>query len=136
MKILEQFPPNYALIKVAFPAIENHKPIFCYGDTIYNPFKITITADLDAHEAVHSNQQGDNPETWWNRYCTDPQFRLEQEIEAYGVQYKFIQDKKIPSKLFEWIKDRMVSALSGGVYGNLLTYGEAESKIRNYAKKI
>lgn len=136
MKILTEFPPNYAQIQLVFKEIEKHKPIFCYGDTIYNPFKREITPDLDKHEEVHSKQQGLYPDQWWGQYLNDRDFRLQQEIEAYGTQYAFVKSFVKNTKLLEWLKENMADALSGELYGNLLSYGEAESKIRNYAKSL
>lgn len=133
MKILEQYPPNYDLIAAALKPTTD--ALYCYGDTVYNPSKRNITPDLEVHEAVHCFQQGDNIEEWYYNYLTDKQFRLAQEIDAYGTQYAFakllIRDKAILS----WALEKMSQALSGEAYGNLLSYGQAESKIRNKAKQ-
>lgn len=135
MKISKQYPPNYNDIYVRFPAVEVLKPIFCYGDTIYNPFDVVITPDLEVHEAVHMRQQGELPDVWWYKYFTDDTFRLQQELEAYGEQYAFIKPH-MRGKMLEWGLDNMASALSGELYGRLMTYGEARSKIRNYSKSV
>ncbi len=135
MKIVNEFPPNFTNIEFVFPNLREHKPIFAYGDTIYNPYEIEVGKDLEIHEEVHSKQQGDDPETWWNKYLTDTEFRLSQEIEAYGTQYAFAK-KYVNRKLSDWLKDKLAKALSGKLYGELLSFQEAESKIRNYAKNI
>lgn len=134
MKISTQFPPNYDLIRFAFPDCEKYRATFCYGDTIYNPFAVNILPDVEHHESIHSKQQGDRPDIWWNKYITDPQFRLEQEIEAYGEQYAFAKTLVKRVKMIDWLKGRLAMSLSGGLYGNLISYGEAEAKIRNYEK--
>jgi hypothetical protein len=136
MKVSNTYPPNYDSILAVFPNLKAHKPIFCYGDTIFNPFNAEITPDLEAHEEVHSKQQGHDPHLWWGRYLTDKEFRLSQEIEAYGTQYALISKLVDDRKLVEWFKEKTAQALSGELYGNLLTYGQAVSKIRNYAKKV
>ena len=133
MKITTDFPPNYANIVIAIPEVQNGKPIFCYGDTIYNPHKIEITKDLEAHEEVHRRQQGNNPDLWWEKYLQDPEFRLRQELEAYGIQYASVREF-VHGRLREWVLDNIATALSGALYGNLLTFAEARSKVRNYAK--
>lgn len=132
MKIVDQNPPNYFEITQHFPDLEIHKPIFCFGDTIYNPFHIEITKDLEIHEEVHYKQQGGLPEAWWIRYIYDLAFRLSQEIEAYGTQWLFINSLNMSSKIKRWKLEQMALALSGPLYSHLLSYGEAESKIRNY----
>lgn len=129
-----QYPPNYAIINLAFPENKKHQAIFTYGKTIYNPFKVQTTPDLEFHERIHTRQQGDNPEIWWNRYIEDVDFRLSQEIEAYGEQYKFFKENANNPKISEWLLDKLSLALSGELYGNIISYGEARSKIRRYGK--
>lgn len=134
MKIIEKNPPNIEDIKKYFPHYEKHQPLFCYGDTIYNPFKLEVAKDLEVHEEVHSKQQGEFPDVWYYKYFNDLQFRLEQEKEAYGEQYKFIKGLDMSRNLKDWKKEKMAEALSGELYGNLISYVEAERLIRNYAK--
>lgn len=148
MEIKNEYPPNYELIKLAL----NPPPhtVFCYGETIYNPSGREIPPDLEHHEAVHSRQQAGYPDAWWAKYLTDADFRLSQELEAYGEQYLFAKELieaqaeeaakqgKVLSagktRLLKWALEGMASALSSETYGTLITYGEAESKIRNYSK--
>lgn len=135
MNIIQGFPPNFSLIERYFGNVSEHNPVFSYGGCIYNPYKVDITPDIVFHENIHCNQQGNDSESWWIKYLTDSPFRLEQEIEAYGAQYAFIISTSIPTKFKDWVKDKIAAALSGPLYGNLISYGEAESKIRNYAKE-
>ena len=109
--------------------------VFCHGKTLYNPYNRDITPDVEIHENVHSLQQKDKPELWWKYYLNSPAFRLDQEIEAYGTQYFFIK-QHMHGKLLEWGKEKMAQALSGEKYGNLISFQEAESKIRNFAKNL
>lgn len=137
MKIVEEYPPNYQTIILHLPAVKDGEAIFCYGDTIYNPYKKTITPDLEVHEYKHKEQQGGMPDLWYEQYLTGPAFRLRQEIEAYGEQYKFIStnlNPPMPNKLKNWALDNMAKALSGTLYGNMIGHNEAKCKIRNYAK--
>ena len=148
MREIVAYPPNYDVIKQLLAPTDD--ALYCYGDTIYNPTKRKILPDVMHHEAVHARQQGSNPDQWWYDYLTDKDFRLSQEIEAYGEQYLFAQkhieaqaaeaakEGKVLTvgrkKLLSWALESMAKALSGAAYGNLISYGEAESKIRNYAK--
>jgi hypothetical protein len=132
MQIKQEYPPNYIEILAHIPKVADSTTVtFCYGDTIYNPHKLNLTEDLILHEGVHTKQQGLSPEAWWYKYLRDDIFRLEQELEAYGEQYLFIKSKTT-GKLREWILDKMSEALSGELYGGLLNFAEAKSKIRNY----
>lgn len=131
LKISKDRPPNYYQIISALG--EDKDAVFCYGDTIYNPNGRDITPDVEVHELVHSKQQGDNPESWYNFYINDPKFRLKQEVEAYGTQYLFIK-KYVKGKLLSFMKDKLAMALSSETYGNLVTYREAEKLIRTFKK--
>lgn len=132
MKTSPELPPNYADIEGAFHP-DLSRVVITYGDTVYN-VKEPLSPDLMLHEQTHVEQQGDNPKAWWDKYIADPEFRLDQELEAYGKQYAFA--KKI-------MKDRnflyrflfgIAADLSSSMYGRILTHGQAESKIRSAAK--
>ncbi len=134
MKIVNDYPPNYRQIVDALG--DQPEALFCYGDTIYNPRGGDVPPDIEKHEEVHMKQQGSNPDLWYHRYLSSPEFRLEQELEAYGTQYAFAKAALKGGKLLEWALENMAKALSGGAYGGLLTFAEAKSKIRNYAKGV
>lgn len=136
IKISNKFPPNWDIISATFPQAEAHKAVFCYGGTLYNPFGSTITPDLEIHEQKHSEQQGENPFEWWYKYCSDHNFRKEQEIEAYGTQVAYAVQKLGKSKLTDWLLDKCAEALSSDLYKIGLSFGEAKSKIRNYSKNV
>ena len=43
---------------------------------------------LEAHEQVHCDRQGRNPDGWWNRYLSDIKFRLDEEVLAHKAEYE------------------------------------------------
>ena len=96
MEIIKDYPPNIKEIKEVF-LILPESMIFAYGNIIYNPSGQDLADHIKIHEVVHSDQQQDNPEEWWNKYLQDDKFRLKQELLAYQRQYQF-------AKI--WIKDR------------------------------
>jgi hypothetical protein len=138
MKIKNELPPNYTEIVQALGTPSPHV-IYCYGDTIYNPSGKEITPDFEIHEQVHSKQQGTAPELWWDKYLTDLQFRLNQEIEAYGEQYifacKLIDEIQGGAKMKKWMLKSMAEALSGKDYGGIISYSQAETAIRKYGTR-
>lgn len=133
VKVINDFPPNISLIRTYL----NPPPgtIFCYGDTIYNPTENKITEDLLAHEEVHTKQQGDSPEAWWQRYLIDPEFRLSQEVEAYAAQYNFVR-KRAPNEIAKIALDEFSTTLAGPMYGLIINKHQAESLIRHKAKEL
>jgi len=131
LKKKNEFPPNYQFITDYLP-LTGHKPVFCYGGTIFNPHNIDIPEDLEWHEMVHSRQQGTKPDVWWIRYCTDVEFRLEQELEAYARQWLFVK-KHIPKATKESLQD-FACVLSSSLYNLGINRFEAETLIRLKAK--
>ena len=138
MKQKKETPPNYLDIVKVFPNIKLDTTLFCYGDTIYNPGGRTISPDLEIHEDTHRKQQGHAPEVWWEQYLHDTTFRLNQEIEAYAKQYKFackaIDEIKGGNRMKKWALTNMALALSSEMYGNIVSYSQAETAIRKYGR--
>lgn len=134
MKIVEAFPPNYEKLKEVFKVDKD--VLFAYGDTIYNPFKFDLSKrpDLIAHEEVHERQQGNDVEGWWKKYIEDPKFRAEQEIEAYGLQVKFIRQMAGPEFAAKAIQ-LYSKSLAGPIYGGAISEESAVYQISKYSKK-
>lgn len=133
MLIKNEYPPNYGEIQIKIGVDESDLPMFTYGDTIYNPGNKDISANLIVHEEVHKKQQGDDPAAWWRRYLSDVQFRLDEELMAYAIQYAFIK-RNFKTKGQKYFLDKMSEYLSGPMYGDIISYSEAETKIRKLAK--
>jgi len=135
MKQVKGFPPNYLHIK---SILGEHKGnIYTYGDVIYNPTGEKIPEDILIHEEVHSKQQRRyaTSEFWWMKYCTDSNFRLDQELEAYATQLNWIKEnynnKGVKEALTEYATN-----LSNPMYKLNITLREAETRIRRVAKDI
>ena len=133
MKIIEDFPPNYAEITKTFD-IDGKSIVFTYGDTIYNPRKAKIQPHLERHESIHWEQQQKygGPEKWWERYLIDNKFRLEQEIEAYAAQYKFVQEEMaVPRQAKRRFLLQICKDVSGPIYGHCISFERAKQLITN-----
>lgn len=92
MKVIQALPPNIKKIYARFPHVRGAPVVFAYGDTIYNPGRDAVSDDVMAHEKVHQRQQAEHPggvEGWWDQYLEDSDFRLDQELEAYGAQLRY-----------------------------------------------
>lgn len=89
MNIICDFPPMWSEIDAKFKLREKRlTPLFCWGQTIYNPFHVSVPKQLIAHERVHASQQFSlgGPEQWWVRYIEDAEFRLNQELPAHKAE--------------------------------------------------
>ena len=128
MKIVNTPPPNYKEIQKYFPDANYEKGVlFTYGNTCYCK---SITPDLVVHEEIHTRQQT-NPDEWWNKYFTDKQFRLEQEVEAYRNQWIYIDNNVKDRNQKARMLHKIAVDLSGSLYGNLVSYNEAISLIKD-----
>ena len=135
IKIKKQKPPNFGEIIKAFPSVNWERPLaFAYGDTVYHNLE-KMTEHLLIHESTHLHQQefGKKTKEWWDKYIQDPHFRVSQEIEAYGNQYKFVKARTNARGADNFL-DQCAHALSGEIYNNAISFAEARSKIRNHAK--
>lgn len=102
--------------------------IYTYGDTCYTTGP--IPRDLEEHEKIHTKQQGDNPDGWWNRYGDDVEFRYSQELEAYRRQYQYFKAIHGKIKGFKYAT-LLAKDMSSPVYGNMCTYNQAIMAITN-----
>lgn len=125
-------PPNYEEIVKRFPAVKNNKGVvFTYGEILYIPGAFVPPSDLQKHEEVHSKQHKNFPggaEAWWKKYLTDREFRLHEELEAYGHQYlhicQIVNRKGRIAHLH-----RLADDLSSPIYGNAIKKKQALSAI-------
>jgi len=123
-------PPNYAeLVEVFDPSPTT---VFAWDGTIYvHPdfADVHLPNDLIAHESVHFVQQRTvgGPEAWWRRYIDEPQFRLEQEVEAYRAQWKVLMRRPKRERFARLYA--ITCDLGGPMYGNLVTPAEARRLI-------
>ena len=119
MKILHEKPPEWIMTGCLSQFRVNvERTFWAYGDTIYNPGGILIREDIIAHEEQHGRQQEAHEggkDGWWRQYLAEPRFRLEQEAEAYGVQYKWyckrIADRNKRAQFLHMIATQLSSPL-------------------------
>ena len=130
--IVEEYPPNYQDIIKVFNIKGNE--VFTYGNVLYNPNKLEIQEHLIIHEKVHSNQQI-KPKEWWDKYLKDKDFRLDQELEAYIAQFAFIK-RVVKESISKQALDRISSDLASEMYGNIISFQDAQTKIRRGARAL
>lgn len=126
MKIKHKLPPNYDKIIEHIPAVEGMKGVvFTYGDVLYVPNGQDIPSDLMKHEETHVVQQMDiGVDEWWDKYLTNPNFRIRQEVEAYQAQYAYVIENYNRAGR-RAILQRIAKDLSRPMYGSLVTKEEA-----------
>jgi hypothetical protein len=121
VKVLDRRPPNFELIRAAFPRAENPGVIFAYAGDIYAPGHVTIPAALLAHELVHLERQKElisidqrsGAEVWWDRYLRDSEFRYHEELLAHVAEYKeqAVGDRNFCAGLLVRTAGRLVAPL-------------------------
>lgn len=128
--IINSFPPNIDKIRETFDLRGRPGIVFTFGGNIYNPSGLNMSEDLVAHEEVHIKQQlSMGPEIWWEKYLENPEFRLEQELEAYRVQNEVL--KKQPRPVRRRVLAHICNELSSKMYGNIISSEEAKKQITN-----
>lgn len=124
MAVLYKFPPNYEDICKHIPAVRQQPSIvFTYAPHIYSPRGVELPPDLVVHENVHIKRQT-NPAEWWDKYLTDPAFRLAEEVEAYKAQWAWMLEN-YNRKDRRLLLTGITKDLSGAMYGKLVTRKEA-----------
>jgi len=87
--IIHDRPPNFELIKAAFPGAEKPGVIFAYAGNIYHPTGGVIPPALIAHEEVHLKRQiMHGADIWWDHYLRDSAFRYHEELLAHVAEFK------------------------------------------------
>lgn len=130
MNVIKNYPPNFEKIKAVFPVRSN--TVYTYGDVIYAPeVEFRLPPDLIEHERTHFVQQANDPESWWDRYLKDPEFRFNQELSAYRNQYRFycrmVKDR---NRTFKFLTV-LARDLSSDLYGNVVDFFSATRLIKS-----
>lgn len=131
MKIFNTYPPNYKRICEVFNIKGSRSIVFTYDGVLYNPGAGKISQDLMVHEETHVRQQKEiGVDVWWDKYLTDAEFRTQQELEAYRVQWRYAKEHY--ARYYNRLVLKHISrSLAGEMYGNLMTKKEAEEAIRS-----
>jgi hypothetical protein len=111
-----------------FPRLEEYKKkfkitpytIFAYNKEIYANGE--LSDDLLIHELKHIEQQNRiGADKWVDKYLSNKNFRLNEEVEAYKAQIAFIRDRNDKYKL----KVDCAKNLSSDLYGDIISYEDA-----------
>lgn len=126
LDIRNELPPNYRAILEVLPEAAARGVIFAYAPAVYNPSAVVLTPALQAHEAVHLRQQGDDPAGWWERYLESVHFRFGAELEAHQVEYHWWRQWKpqCAADAKRMIATRLLSPLYGAT--DIMSFAEAE----------
>lgn len=136
IKIEETFPPNYQQFVDRFPQVKDTPDVlFMYNRTLHNPHKIKLLDHVIIHETVHSYQQNGKPEEWYEYYFNNTEFRMCQEVEAYGMQYAYILEKVKHKNVREGLLFQLVGKLTDPIYEFNLNHMQAELKIKRVAEE-
>lgn len=69
-------------------------------------------------------------DAWWRRYLSDPEFRVEQEAQAYGMQYAFICSKQTNRDMRARALHTLAGSFSGPLYQCPISNADAKKMIR------
>lgn len=126
MKIIKAYPPNFAALRKAFPAITGNKDIiFSFGDRIFNPGGRKLSPWLIAHEEVHCYRQRQlGVEAWWRTYADNRQVRLLEEVLAHKAELAEFKRAHHPNE-YETFRLALAKRLASPIYGPMVSAEEA-----------
>jgi hypothetical protein len=124
VKFSKQKPPIYEKCEEMFGVKWKKGIIMTYGDTVHCKYK--LKEPKITHESVHVDQQMKiGKEDWWSRYFEDDKFRLDQEVEAYRAEIKWIRHNVKGMDLKSRMIEKIVQDISSEMYGNMVSEKEA-----------
>ena len=133
MRIVNERPPEWIMQGCLSQfRVDVEGTFWTYGDTIYNPGGHALPPDIVAHEEQHSVQQANHEggkDGWWRQYLDEPRFRLEQEAEAYGAQYRFYCEHVGDRNKRALFLHRLAATLSGPLYQVAVSVQQARAMI-------
>lgn len=131
LETVEGVPPNFAAIVAALPDADKPGVIFAYGGKVYGRgIGKHLTRELDAHERVHIERQGDDPDGWWAKYLSNPEFRYVEELLAHRAEYETYCRRHInPAKRMMFLRS-VASRLASSLYGLGVAYAKAMSDLQ------
>ena len=135
MKVVHEQPPEWimkgCLDKFRVNDVEH--TVWTYGDTIFAPGDDRMLPDhILAHESQHEAQQAayeGGKDAWWREFLANPRFRLEQEAEAYGAQYRFYCERVKDRNRRALFLMQIAGQLSGPLYQIAVTPSQARGMI-------
>lgn len=138
MQVIYEKPPNYNEILAAFPAIAGKQMFFAFGDKIYAPHRPrTISRDLQVHESAHGVRQFQmGVLKWWDHYLLDTEFRLAEEVIAYGAQYAELCKIEPSRHARRGNLVILATQLASPIYGNLVSRDKAKRLIADAAEAL
>jgi hypothetical protein len=117
-------PPIYEKLHNQFGVNWNDGIIICEGMTLH--CKYQIPPQMIIHELTHAKQQEKiGKDLWWELYLAKDSFRLEQEVEAFKAEYKFMCETFTDRNARFEILYNLGQLLSSSNYGKLCTGDEA-----------
>jgi hypothetical protein len=129
LKVRVEQPPNIDLLRKHFPIVRG--VLFVYDKTIYNPDGVVIPPALMMHERVHVEQQSVIPaDDWWARYIENERFRLDQEFEAFEVEYLYRLGEARNRHERRMVLIQTAARLASPLYGKMLRRRNAANALK------
>lgn len=130
MQIVKSLPPNWSKIVSYFPGVDPKRVVVTYGENIHHPGEGQMDEHLILHESIHGVQQRKmGVKKWWARYFVDPNFRVQEEAQAYQAQYVSYCNQEPDRNRRALFLHQLVQDFSGAGYGNCIGSVEARKLI-------
>lgn len=131
MVVVEGYPPEPMRTRIldAFPMARTGRVMFAWGKTIYAVNGAVCGPEKVVHESIHMIRQGDDILGWWECYCADVNFRLNEEIPAHVAEYMFLCESDSSRASRRRSLATIAKALASPLYGHMLTPEKAKRLI-------
>lgn len=126
MNIIIAPPPRHQLILDTFKIHGRRGVVFAYGNTIFNPDGVSVHPAIVAHESIHGERQAGDPDYWWGKYLTDPEFRLDEEVHGHRAEYAEVCKGAPRNVRRQYLKITAAKLADTALYGYDLTLTEAK----------
>lgn len=130
LEVVNARPPIFDRVVAVLPKAADPGVMFAYAGKVYAPGRNSITRELQAHEKVHIDRQGKDPDGWWKRYLAEPEFRLEEEILAHRAEWQEYCKRHACAFKRQRALAEIAGKLASGLYGVPISHGEAMAAIR------
>lgn len=128
--ILNTKPPVFEQCKEMF-GIDWDYTTFAYYPSIHTKDPNSLSDDIIQHEYIHLKRQKEiGTEVWWEKYLTDNQFRLDEELLAYRRQYNYLKERMDRNELHRLVMF-WSHTLGSKSYGFLIDPKIALKEIKN-----
>jgi hypothetical protein len=125
LKYSKEKPKIYDKLHEQFGVEWNDGVVIANDWTIHCAYE--VSPEKVVHELCHLKRQSEiGNDLWWEMFCSDRNFRFQEESKAYYEEAKFIKENiKDRNFAFKMLWE-LCEHLSGNTYGSMCSFDDAK----------